>query len=215
MSVNFHVSLTAVLWWCMPEDTLSWNSHVQLMRGISSECWTPSAHCGIMLWCQRYHVAMPTLSYCDASAIILRCRHYHVAMPTLSYFLCHQHYHIVMPALSCCVADMMMLWCYIKGSKERCLYVMPTLSCCHANTIILWCQRYHIVMSALSRCHANTIVFFVSPALSYFDASIIMLCCRHDDVVMLHKRFKGTLFIRTKHIQSFRVIPLIKLQNNA
>ena len=121
MSLNFHVSLTAVLWWCMPEDTLSWNSHVQLMRGISSECWTPSAHCVIILWCQHYHVAMPTLSYCDASTVILWCQHYHVVMPTLWYFLCRQHYHIVMPALSCCVANMMMLWCYIKGSKERCL----------------------------------------------------------------------------------------------
>ena len=81
--------------------------------------------------------------------------------------------------------------------------VMPTLSCCHANTITLWCQHCHIVMSALPCCDANTVVFFVTPALSYCNASIIMLCCQHDGVVMPHKRFKGTLFVRTKHMQTF------------
>ena len=39
--------------------------------------------------------------------------------------------------------------------------------------------------------------------------------CWLVDEIQTHKRFKRTLFIRTKHnMQIFRVIPFIKLQND-
>ena len=54
---------------------------------------------------------------------------------------------------------------------------------------------------------------------SMFNLSFKPKCVNHDRhsscKIQTHKRFRRTLFIRTKHnLQIFRVIPFIKLQNN-